>query len=123
MPTPVNSPPYRAQALSSFSTPDHRRFVQPGSDDDDAYLRPEMRPYHSDIGCSTRQIPGWFGGTGSTMVNTKLKDHVFSTILRRFHKRASERSVSSSSAGPDDVDGDGGANENYDPISLEDYDN
>ena len=28
-----------------------------------------------------------FGGTGSTMVNTKLKDHIFSTILKRMSKR------------------------------------
>ncbi|KAF8529214.1 SAICAR synthase-like protein [Hysterangium stoloniferum] len=36
---------------------------------------------------------GWrsFGGTGSTMVNTKLKDHVFGTILKRFRKRACHR--------------------------------
>ena len=30
--------------------------------------------------------PG-FGGTGSTSVNTKLKDHVFATILRRLRKK------------------------------------
>lgn len=29
--------------------------------------------------------PRWFG-TGSTMVNTKLKDHVFGTILKKFKK-------------------------------------
>ncbi|THG92935.1 hypothetical protein EW145_g8530, partial [Phellinidium pouzarii] len=28
-----------------------------------------------------------FGGTGSTVVNTKLKDHVFGAILRRFRRR------------------------------------
>lgn len=28
-----------------------------------------------------------FGGTGSTTVNTKLKDHVFATILKRLKKR------------------------------------
>lgn len=32
-----------------------------------------------------------FGGTGSTMVNTKLKDHVFETILKRFRKKACYR--------------------------------
>lgn len=32
-----------------------------------------------------------FGGTGSTMVNTKLKDHVFETILKRFRKKACNR--------------------------------
>ncbi|EJD54065.1 hypothetical protein AURDEDRAFT_110697 [Auricularia subglabra TFB-10046 SS5] len=30
----------------------------------------------------------WFGGTGSTMVNTRLKDHVFGSLLKRFRKRA-----------------------------------
>lgn len=29
-----------------------------------------------------------FGGTGSTAVNTKLKDHVFATILKRMRKEA-----------------------------------
>ncbi|WVN85634.1 uncharacterized protein L203_100783 [Cryptococcus depauperatus CBS 7841] len=28
-----------------------------------------------------------FGGTGSTMVNTKLKDHVFATILKKLRKK------------------------------------
>ncbi|KZT12909.1 SAICAR synthase-like protein [Laetiporus sulphureus 93-53] len=30
---------------------------------------------------------GLFGGTGSTMVNTKFKDHVFNTLLRRLSRR------------------------------------
>ncbi|KAH9947294.1 SAICAR synthase-like protein [Amylocystis lapponica] len=34
---------------------------------------------------------GWFGGTGSTVVNTKFKDHVFSTLLRRFNKQCPSR--------------------------------
>ncbi|PIL36845.1 hypothetical protein GSI_00535 [Ganoderma sinense ZZ0214-1] len=29
---------------------------------------------------------GWFGGTGSTVVNTRFKDHVFSTLLRRLSR-------------------------------------
>jgi inositol-hexakisphosphate kinase len=37
--------------------------------------------------------PGWFGGTGSTTVNTRLKDHVFSTVLRRFRRRAGGRFI------------------------------
>jgi len=32
-----------------------------------------------------------FGGTGSTVVNTKLKDHVFSAILKKFRKHAMEK--------------------------------
>lgn len=51
--------------------------------------RPSMRPFRSE-----RVIPGspWFGGTGSTVVNTKLKDRVFNTVLRRFRKRLSHQS-------------------------------
>ena len=60
------------------------------SDDEQTLHRPIFRPYISE-----RTIVGSppFGGTGSTMVNTKLKDHVFSTVLRRFRKRLSHQSV------------------------------
>jgi inositol-hexakisphosphate 5-kinase len=34
---------------------------------------------------------GPFGGLGSTTVNTKLKDHVFGTIMRRFQRRRGGR--------------------------------
>ena len=40
---------------------------------------------HSASGTSSPH-PG-FGGTGSTTVNTKLKDHVFATILKRLKKK------------------------------------
>jgi len=52
--------------------------------------RPSIRPFKSE-----RMIPGspWFDGTGSTVVNTKLKDHVFNTVLRRFRKRPIYQSV------------------------------
>ncbi|KAH7888005.1 SAICAR synthase-like protein [Phlebopus sp. FC_14] len=47
-----------------------------------------LRAFHSELGFGSSQMTsGWFGGTGSTTVNTKLKDHVFSTILRRFRRR------------------------------------
>lgn len=32
--------------------------------------------------------PSFFGGTGTTMANTKFKDHVFSAIYKRLHRRA-----------------------------------
>jgi hypothetical protein len=35
--------------------------------------------------------PRLFGGTGSTVVNTKLKDHVFNAILKKFRKHAMEK--------------------------------
>lgn len=56
------------------------------SDDEDSCPRPILRPLQSDQVLRTPQSPGWFGGTGLTMVNTKLKDHVFSTVLRRLRR-------------------------------------
>lgn len=42
------------------------------------------------VDADTETPASWlaFGGTGSTVVNTKLKDHVFGTILKRFRRRA-----------------------------------
>ncbi|KAI0269197.1 hypothetical protein BC834DRAFT_820493 [Gloeopeniophorella convolvens] len=62
--TPANSPNVSARLLQSqLPAPIRERFFTgtPGS--------------------------GWFDGLGSTTVNTKLKDHVFSTIMRRFRRR------------------------------------
>ncbi|KAI6047078.1 SAICAR synthase-like protein [Pisolithus marmoratus] len=53
--------------------------------------------FYSESNVSQPSMPGWFGGTGSTTVNTKLKDHVFNTILRRFQRRG-KRCVSSCAA-------------------------
>ena len=61
-------------------------------DDEQTLHRPIFRPYISD---NTIAGSPPFGGTGSTMVNTKLKDHVFSTVLRRFRKRLSHQSIRS----------------------------
>ncbi|KIJ56898.1 hypothetical protein M422DRAFT_23029 [Sphaerobolus stellatus SS14] len=47
-----------------------------------------------------------FGGTGSTMVNTKLKDHVFGTILKRIRRRACLRGVDDDDDADDDGEGD-----------------
>jgi inositol-hexakisphosphate kinase len=70
--------------LSERMTPED---IAPAFDDEH---RPIFRPYISD---STIAGSPPFGGTGSTMVNTKLKDHVFSTVLRRFRKRHSHQSI------------------------------
>ncbi|KAI0370188.1 SAICAR synthase-like protein [Pilatotrama ljubarskyi] len=43
---------------------------------------------------------GFFGGTGSTVVNTKFKDHVFSTLLRRLSKRRGPASPSIGTGSP-----------------------
>lgn len=90
-PTPMSSP-----SISMHSLPGGKArggsqpfYIQSTSDDEGTCSRPGLRAVHSE-----RQMPGspgWFGGTGSTMVNTKLKDHVFSTVLRRIRKRTSVR--------------------------------
>lgn len=61
------------------------------SEDPQASQR-DLRPFYSELPIGSQQSPpSWFGGTGSTTVNTKLKDHIFSTILRRFHRRCNPR--------------------------------
>ena len=75
--------------LSERMTPEDNAIV---FDDEQTLHRPIFRPYISD---STITGSPPFGGTGSTMVNTKLKDHVFSTVLRRFRKRLSHQSIRS----------------------------
>ncbi|RDB23264.1 Inositol hexakisphosphate kinase 1 [Hypsizygus marmoreus] len=92
-PTPVNSPNQRGHAFSSRL--DHRAIVGDDSivnygSDDDSHLRPPLRTFESDKPLPPPQSP-WFGGTGSTVVNTRLKDHVFSTVLRRFRRRTGGR--------------------------------
>ncbi|KAM6495612.1 hypothetical protein JOM56_008318 [Amanita muscaria] len=55
--------------------------------------RPPYRELRTDCLSPTSQSP-WFGGTGSTTVNTRLKDHVFNSALRRFRKRKHGRCLS-----------------------------
>lgn len=97
-PTPANSP---SRILRSFpphmaDVPGSRRYVKSTSDEEGSFdrHRPAFRTFQSDKTPLTSQSP-WFGGTGSTTVNTKLKDHVFSTVLRRFRRRTRGRWASS----------------------------
>jgi inositol-hexakisphosphate kinase len=53
----------------------------------EASPRPDLRPFDSESAVTSPRTPAWFGGTGSTVVNAKLKDHVFSTVLRGFRRR------------------------------------
>ena len=78
--------------LSERITPEDIASRAVAFDDEQTLHRPLFRPYISD---STITGSPPFGGTGSTMVNTKLKDHVFSTVLRRFRKRVSHQSIRS----------------------------
>ncbi|KAG1815291.1 SAICAR synthase-like protein [Suillus variegatus] len=84
-PTPSNSPECSSGVLPtpfSESHSAHRTLGQEG------IRPPSLHHFHSEPGIGQQQgTPSWFGGTGLTMVNTKLKDHVFNTILRRFQRR------------------------------------
>ena len=90
--TPKASQPPPSYALpsrlSKWMTRENIRTIV--SDDEQSLDRAIFRPCISE---STIVGSPPFGGTGSTIVNTKLKDHVFSTVLRRFRKRLSHRSI------------------------------
>lgn len=70
-PTPMNSP-----------STDQSKFLSAPSDRSSPNLN-----------IAAPNINAGFGGTGSTVVNTKFKDHVFSTILRRLCKQSGARSL------------------------------
>ena len=73
-PTPDNSPRIFGRLLNTLGEQDHR-----------TASAPPMTPNGlNQIG--QKPLCG-FGGTGSTVVNTKLKDHIFSTILKGMTKR------------------------------------
>lgn len=78
-----------ARAASSFADP--RSAWRITTSEDPHATRPDLRPFRSELAIGSQQSSSWFGGTGSTTVNTKLKDHIFSTILRRFHRRYKPR--------------------------------
>lgn len=73
-PTPDNSPRIFGRFLNPVCEQDHRTASAP----------PIALNGVNAIG--SKPVCG-FGGTGSTMVNTKLKDHIFSTILKSMTKR------------------------------------
>ena len=73
--TPMNSPTdSRAAGVLRLST----------SEGDKSLCR---LPLNCATTCQGPICNSVFGGTGSTVVNTKLKDHVFGAILRRFRRR------------------------------------
>ncbi|KAG6832884.1 hypothetical protein H0H92_004768 [Tricholoma furcatifolium] len=89
-PTPVNSPNQHEcsipLALGQRAT---GNLVVP-SEEGGSQTQPQIRPFNSEQPLRA-QHPPWFGGTGSTMVNTRLKDHVFNTVLRRFRRHRGGR--------------------------------
>lgn len=89
-PTPANSPISLFPQLGVRSTVFKRRSVsQEGKLS--ASQQSDFPHSHSRIYSHSP----WFGGTGSTVVNTKLKDHVFNSVLRRFRRRTGGRCVGS----------------------------
>jgi len=82
-PPPSNSPERSSGVLPTSPFADSHHTLVP-----EGIYPQSLHPFHSESGIGQQQgTPSWFGGTGLTMVNTKLKDHVFNTILRRFHRR------------------------------------
>ena len=93
-PTPTNSPNQSLRAFPSklAEIPSPPRFsINSASEEDDLFARPSFQNFNTEQTIRTLQPPRWFGGTGSTTVNTKLKDHVFNTVLRRFRRRTGGR--------------------------------
>ncbi|KAJ6599348.1 hypothetical protein DFH09DRAFT_1130802 [Mycena vulgaris] len=102
-PTPVNSPSQSSRAFPAKmgDTSSPRQFLVKSSSDEEGSGRPLT------TSCLSTPSPSpWFGGTGSTTVNTKLKDHVFSTVLRRFRRRTGGRLAATEDDG-DVADGEG----------------
>ena len=73
-PTPLNSPKMSGRLMHTSGEHDYRP-------------SPVAPPTPNGLGPMGPKPSCGFGGTGSTMVNTKLKDHIFSTILKRMSKR------------------------------------
>ena len=86
-PTPANSPSDKLRASRLLGPSMSTGCVL---SDSSPPLRPRLPPSVSSSYPWT-QTSGVFGGTGSTTVNTKLKDHVFGAILKRFHRRTQSR--------------------------------
>ena len=101
--TPANSPNVSIKVLQGqLPTSVRGRFFVGGENADTGndHARPQIRTIHSEPVHTQPTSPhalqptsgsGRFGGLGSTTVNTKLKDHVFGTIMRRFQRRRGGR--------------------------------
>ncbi|KAG5728723.1 hypothetical protein E4T56_gene18637 [Termitomyces sp. T112] len=89
-PTPLNSP----VGCSFPPSSDQGLSVNCGSANGQLLIRPQIRAFNSEQPLRAQHAP-WFGGTGSTVVNTRLRDHVFNTVLRRFRRRTGGRCASS----------------------------
>lgn len=87
----------------SFSQPsDRRRPIARGAASSPELMSkpPPLPP--TPTNSPSQSTRSWFGGTGSTVVNTKLKDHVFNTVLRRFRRRGRWQAETEDEADADD---------------------
>ena len=99
--TPANSPNVSTKVLQGqlpTSVPGSFFVGGENADIGDDHARPQIRTIHSNpVQPTSPHVVqptaggGRFGGLGSTTVNTKLKDHIFGTIMRRFQRRRGGR--------------------------------
>ena len=89
--TPANSPNVSTKVLRQLPSPLHGRLFVGAENDDTGDRCKRMDQTHSQLSSPhpVQSTPGsgWFDGLGSTTVNTKLRDHVFGAIIRRFQRR------------------------------------
>lgn len=83
-PTPVNSPRMMTRDIPMDMCMDDWRSQSRQTSPDGVTGGTPLSP----LGMSNS---AWFGGTGSTTVNKKFRDHVFNTILRRMGRKGSSR--------------------------------
>lgn len=105
-PTPVNSPSQSTRAFPSNHRPHPSILARSASDEDETLGTSTCRSFGSAFPLRSSDSP-WFGGTGATMVNTKLKDHVFNTVLRRFRRKTGNRWTAAATEDEADGDADG----------------
>ncbi|KAG6849658.1 hypothetical protein H0H93_006500 [Arthromyces matolae] len=103
--TPVDSPGHTSHSFPPpglSQRPSPSSSITCGPENMASLVRPQIRAINSEQPLRPQSAP-WFGGTGSTVVNTRLKDHVFSSVLRRFRRRIGGRfSCSSRTEDEDD---------------------
>jgi inositol-hexakisphosphate kinase len=88
-PTPANSPDMRLRATSMSTTATGGRTTRAHSRQ--SSVQPSALATPVPPGVAGTPPTGWFNGLGATTVNTKLRDHVFGTLLRSIQRQSSGR--------------------------------
>jgi inositol-hexakisphosphate kinase len=108
-PIPVLTPLHEPKTPAN--SPEDYLKVPPAAPTDDTPANKTPRPELHRLFDSQPNLDGtsWFGGTGSTIVNTRLQEHVFGTILRKFRRRAFAGGIRTEDEGEQaDVEASGG---------------